>query len=248
MAGLLVVGAHALDAELMAGGVAAGAAAAGFDVVLLHLTRGERGHPWKDSAEFSVQLENEMQAAAEALGVRCEWPGIVAPLEVDAAEEAVSEALERLRPDVVITHWRGSWHPSHVKAHEAVVVALRDSRAALLFGENCEDLTGFRVDTFVPVQDVYERWLTALRSYELFRLSEPGRGEVSDQVMPYWAYYTAAARVRGLQAGVERAQALMVGQGAAPPELGLRARREAPSGTRGSSGSTSSSLLSFGEE
>jgi LmbE family N-acetylglucosaminyl deacetylase len=206
----------------MGGGLAASAAAEGLHVVLVHLTRGERGHPWKPASEFGAQLEQEMRDAAFALGVDQEWPGPMAPLDFDEACEALEEVFDRLRPRAVVTHWRGSWHPSHVKAHDAVrALASRRKRLAVLFGENCEDLEGFRVDRFVEIPDIYARWLAALRSYELFRLSEPG-SEHANAVLPYWAYYSAAARVRGLQAGVELAQALMLGAGSPPDELGLR--------------------------
>jgi len=224
VASLLIVGAHALDAEVMGGGLAAHAAARGWSVVLLHLTRGERGHPRMPSAEFGAQLEREMRAAADALGARSEWPGLAAPLEgVERARAAVAGALDRLRPSAVVTHWRGSWHPSHVRSHYAVVAAAEAAGVPVLFGENCEDLTGFRADRFAPLEGVYEGWLAGMRAYELFRLSEPGAGEPGDTVVPYWAYYTAAARVRGLQAGLGWAQAFMSGPAEAPAELGLRA-------------------------
>jgi LmbE family N-acetylglucosaminyl deacetylase len=220
-ADLVIVGAHALDAEVMGGGLAASAAASGLNVVLLHLTRGERGHPWKPASEFGVQLEQEMHDAAVALGVGQHWPGLMAPLELEEARGAVETIFKRLRPRAVVTHWRGSWHPSHSRAHDAVQAAAQERELALLFAENCEDLDGFRPDRFVAIGDVYERWLKALRCYELFRFSEPGSEQV-DVVIPYWAYYTAAARVRGLQAGLEFAQALMLGRGSPSRELGLR--------------------------
>lgn len=218
----MIVGAHALDAELMGGALGARWAASGLDVLLVHLTRGERGHPWKSASDFGAQLENEMQEAAALLSVRCEWPGLLAPLAIEEGRRALKETFDREQPRAVVTHWRGSWHPSHIRGHDAVRAVARPERVALLFGENCEDLEGFRPDRFVAIEDVRLRWLEALRSYELFRLSEPGP-EQNDAVIPYSAYYTAAARVRGLQAGLDFAQALMLGPGSPPSELELRA-------------------------
>ena len=60
---LVIAGAHAMDAELMAGCLAAAAVDAGWDVVLLHLTLGERGHPETAPREFGRQLEREATAA-----------------------------------------------------------------------------------------------------------------------------------------------------------------------------------------
>ena len=222
MSTLLVVGAHALDAEIMAGAVAAAAADRGWDVLLLHLTRGERGHPEKPKEVFAQQLEGEMRQAAEILGVRQEWPGMPAPLPTAGqVQTVIADVVPRLQPDAIITHWRGSWHPSHVRAHEAVLLTVGQlsQPPAVLYAENCEDLTGFQASCFASIASVYERWLQALRAYELFRLSEPG---VYAGGIPYWAYYTAAARVRGLQSGLELAQALMPGSGSIPAGLELR--------------------------
>ena len=162
-----------------------------------------------------------MDRAAAALGVRHQWAGFLAPLpDVETVVPAVADILRRLAAQVVITHWAGSWHPSHVRAHRAVLRAVRltGSGTSVLYGENCEDLTDFRPTCFAPIRDVYESWLAALRSYELFRLSEPGGEAIG---IPYWPYYTAAARVRGLQAGLELAQAFMRGPGHPPTGLGL---------------------------
>ncbi len=205
----------------MSGGLAAAMAADGWEVEILHLTRGERGHPSKRPSEFGSQIEAEMSEAAAILGVRCKWTGIQAPLDEVEARQAIAQIVEQSQPRVIVTHWRGSWHPSHVKTHSAVMAAATAHDITVLFGENCEDLDGFSPEYFVSVTDVYERWLSAVRCYELFRLSEPG-SDTAGAVIPYWAYYTAAARVRGLQAGLELAETVMLGRGAPPVQLNLK--------------------------
>jgi hypothetical protein len=89
----------------------------------------------------------------------------------------------------------------------------------VLFAENCEDLAGFAPRWYSDVGPVYEAWLRAMRCYELFRRSEPGSS--IEGGIPYWSYYTAAARVRGLEAGCERAEAFRQGPGRAAFSLGL---------------------------
>jgi LmbE family N-acetylglucosaminyl deacetylase len=59
-----------MDAELMGGALAATVAVGGEEAMLLHLTRGERGHPATGTTDFAEQLDGEMAAAAQALGVR----------------------------------------------------------------------------------------------------------------------------------------------------------------------------------
>ena len=213
----MVVGAHALDAELLGGALAAQVVQQGGSAHLLHLTRGERGHPTLDADAFATQLDDEMEVAAGMLGASFRWAGVSAPL-ADADEGRISELiaqdLRELRPSFVLTHWIGSWHPSHRRAHTATRMAVAASRengqaVDLLYGENCEDLLGFVPSGFADVTGAMDEWRRGVRAYELFRRSEPDSGV--DSLVPYASYYEAALRVRGLHAGFERAQAVMAG-------------------------------------
>ena len=61
---ILVVGAHAFDAEVIAGPLAANAARRGAEVTFLHLTMGEQGHPCLIPEHYSAQKEEEAGRAA----------------------------------------------------------------------------------------------------------------------------------------------------------------------------------------
>jgi len=218
---LVVVGAHALDPELMAGPLAAVASGAGWPVALVHLTLGERGHPEKPPEVFGPQLREESIRAARALGVEAVWSGASAPLRgADVFDWLVAE-LDQRRPTIVVTHWSGSWHASHREANYVVrrAMAALATRPTLAFGENCEDLVGFVPTHLIPVASVRERWLEAANEYELFRRSVTGSG--LDAAIPYWAYYTAALRVHGLHFDTGQAQVFM-SEGSLPQELGFR--------------------------
>lgn len=214
---LLVVGAHAMDAELLGGALAAKIVKQGQTAHLIHLTRGERGHPTLDPEAFGRQLDEEMGVASRMLGVPYRWAGVMAPLsDADVGElaEFMQSILQELRPVFVVTHWIGSWHPSHVQAHTAVRSAVAACREAgqtvdLLYGQNCEDLLGFMPTGFADVSVAADDWRRAVQAYDLYRRSEPGSGVES--LVPYSSYYEAAMRVWGLHAGCERAQAVMVG-------------------------------------
>lgn len=238
----MVVGAHAFDAEAMAGGLAARAAAEGGAVLLVHLSRGERGDPAKSPEQYAVQLEREMHQAARILGARAHWPGYLA---ADLPKEDVIAELSRLLrefvPHVVVTHWQGSWHPRHVAAHrltlEAVQHAARvggagpDQAPAVYFGENCEDLAGFVPMFYVDISGVFAQWLETLRCYELFRRSAPLESYAGG--IPYAGFYPAMARVRGLEAGCTYAQAFMPARTTATAGRPMRiAPGEMPAGFR----------------
>jgi LmbE family N-acetylglucosaminyl deacetylase len=214
---LMVVGAHAMDAELLGGALAAQVVKQGGSAHLLHLTRGERGHPTLDADAFATQLDDEMEVAAGALGASFRWAGVSAPLS-DTDEGQLSGLiladLRERRPGFVLTHWIGSWHPSHRRASaaaRAAVAAFRDGGQVvdLLYGENCEDLLGFVPTGFADVSAAMDEWRRGVRAYELYRRSEPDSGV--DSLVPYASYYEAALRVRGLHAGFGQAQAVMAG-------------------------------------
>jgi LmbE family N-acetylglucosaminyl deacetylase len=214
---LLVVGAHAMDAELLGGALGAHVVKQGGTAHLVHLTRGERGHPTLDADAFARQLDGEMEEASRMLGASFRWAGVLAPLAeaaIDQLSNLILGVLEERRPRFVVTHWIGSWHAGHIRAHEAVRKAVGECREAgqavdLLYGENCEDLLGFVPTGFADVSLAVEDWRRAVRAYELFRRSEPG--SAVDSLVPYASYYEAALRVRGLQAGFGQAQAVMAG-------------------------------------
>jgi N-acetylglucosamine malate deacetylase 1 len=213
---LLVVGAHAFDAEVMAGGVAAARARQGSRVVLLHLTLGEGGHSSKSLDEYKAQKRNEAEAAAKILGAEAAFAG-QPDGDLGRGKEvalAIVEWIRSLRPSAVVTHWRGSWHPDHVAAHEATMRALllaglpsvasdgmpsSHVPTAVLFGENWEDSDGFRPELYEDISEDFEVWQAALGAYEI--------GSDSPEGFPYRDYYAALARMRGCISGVRYAEA-----------------------------------------
>lgn len=210
---ILVVGAHAFDAEVIAGPLAATAAARGARVELLHLSLGEQGHPSLPPKRYAEQKRAEAAEAAAALGAAWRTFGLPDGFVPDGDDTslAVGDVVRELRPDVVITHWRGSWHKDHRAAYTvttngiflaALPTLSRQHPAhrprALLFGENWEDDEDFRPEHLVDVSPGKTSWNAAIREYEL------ARGLSS---FPYVDYYSALYRMRGCLAGTMYAQA-----------------------------------------
>ena len=214
---VLAIGAHAADAEFSAGMVLARYAAEGHPTTILHLTLGEKGHRALSPVEYGAQKRGEAERAAEALGCRArflDYPDAELP-EDDAVKLAVADVIREVRPRVVITHWRGSFHRDHRRTHDVVVDArffagLRTvererpawHRGHLLFAENWEDMDGYRPDVYVDTTASFDRWLAACEAYEIFR--DPAAGGFH-----YRAYYTALATMRGCLARFRYAATLM---------------------------------------
>ena len=123
---LMVVGTHAGDAEVMAGAVVAQQVRDGGKAVIVHLTLGERGQGRLTEQEYARQKADEAQAFGRVVGA-----DIVVPpykdTELAATEEAklrVCDGIRKHRPDVLISHWRGSIHRDHVECTTIVEEAL----------------------------------------------------------------------------------------------------------------------------
>jgi N-acetylglucosamine malate deacetylase 1 len=227
---LLVVGAHAFDAEAMAGGLVASWVRAGGTACLLHVSLGEAGHSTKTLESYAAQKRDEALRAASTLGAEARFLDH-ADSEVASASHLPSEvarAVQELAPGTVITHWRGSWHTDHVATHDGVLKGLvlaglgkgtaehpAHAPAALLYAENWEDSEGFCPLEYRDISDGFATWVQALGQYEIGTGDPPG--------FPYRDYYTALARARGCLHGTQYAEAFFP----APPEVmaGLGPRR-----------------------
>jgi N-acetylglucosamine malate deacetylase 1 len=213
---IMVVGAHAADAEVMGGATILKHVDQGWRAVLVHATLGEKGHPVLTPEEYAEVKRDEVQRAAALLSAEVE----VLPYgdgELPINEEVqwrIADLIRSYRPDVLLTHWKGSFHRDHRATHTNVTESLflaglpafkREHPAhagfRLYFAENWEDWDDFRPDVYLDVADVWDRYLEAIHAYSLFR------GEVV--AFPYEQWYTGASLLRGALAGCRRAVALM---------------------------------------
>ncbi len=209
---ILAIGAHIGDAEITAGLLVAKYAAAGHRATMLHLTAGERGNPKMDAAEYRRQRVREAQAAARKLGaaecIVLDHPDGELHADQDTIHE-MCDLVRRLRPDIVLTHWRGSFHRDHRAAYQITMdggflAALPDIKRAqpahlirgLYYLENWEDLEEYHPDLWVDVTNVFDTWRAACRKHELLR------GEIS---FDYLHYYSGLAAKRGAEVGVKYA-------------------------------------------
>ena len=204
--GVLLIGAHVGDMDFTAGHLARLHAKAGDEVLFLHLTAGEGGHPGKDRSAYKAQKLAEATEAGGRLGAECrvlDHPDGDLFASQDLALEVASIIDER-RPRTIVTHWRGSLHRDHANCYFAVERALElvsGDHPELWFAENWEDADGFKPDVVVDISTVFDDWLSAARCHELFR-----GGVVS---FDYQGYYQALTSLRGKMSGTDRAAAFM---------------------------------------
>ena len=209
---LLVIGAHIGDAEITGGLLATKYAAAGHRVTMLHLTAGECGNPKVHHVEYRKQRVREAQAAAKIFGAQdcIVLKHMDAHLEFDRATiDELTDLIRELKPDIIVGHWRGSFHRDHRHAYELMMEA--SFRAALpavertlpahvirgmYYLENWEDLEEYQPDLWLDVSDALPIWKRACEEHQLLR------GEIS---FDYLHYYVGLAAKRGAEVGVKYA-------------------------------------------
>lgn len=213
---IMVIGAHAADAELMGGGAILSHMAQGWRAVIVHLSLGEKGHRSLGPDAYAEIKRREAKQAAAVLGAELHFLNY-RDGEIPVSEEIqwdIADAIRMYRPDVVITHWKGSLHQDHSNCYENVMASLffaglktfiREHPAhypkSVLFGENWEDEDGFEAELYLDVTAFWTRFLEAVTSYGLVR------GEAAS--FRYVQWYEGTSLARGAERGVDRAVALM---------------------------------------
>lgn len=224
---ILAIGGHVGDMELTAGGVLASHSLKGDRIVTLALTAGERGVPaGQDMADYRAQKVREAEAFAGMLGgeaIVFDIPDGELPDDTDIRFR-VCDVIRRVRPSIIITHFKNSMHKDHMTTHRIVNDARffaglasfeRELPAAfagkLYYAENWEDAVGYRPYVYVDFdQAAYELWIKAVSTHWFVTGSKS---------FPYLEYYKHLARVRGIEARKTYAETFMV------PEETVRLRQ-----------------------
>jgi N-acetylglucosamine malate deacetylase 1 len=212
---LMAIAAHPGDALFTMGGAVAQNVHQGGEAVLLSLSLGERGHPTLQPKEYGALQRAATEKAAKLLGAKTAflaYPDAQVPLSEEAALE-LCDQLRNFKPQVVVTHWSGSWHKDHQNCYALVRDAIFYSGlpalerplpahaiSNLYFAENWEDMTNFQPDTYLDISPVYDRWLEACAAFPMWR------GETGFR---YDDYYRSLAVLRGCLSGFQYAVALM---------------------------------------
>lgn len=219
---ILAIGAHAGDMEISCGAVLLKQSRSKDQVVFLHLTLGEGGNPGLSAAEYGKQKEREAREVDSALGGTVIF-GPYRDGELpndDTARRYVANVIRKVKPSIIITHWKNSIHPDHSNAHlitvDAVLLASLPSVKTvtqysseeysawrgvrhILYTENWEDMDGFEPYIYVDVTDSFDSWVNAVARYEFIG------GKIS--TFPYLSYYRSLSGVRGAESGFTRAVA-----------------------------------------
>ena len=169
---ILCIGAHPDDPETACGGTLARYAAAGHEVHVLYMTKGELGIVGRSPEATGAIRAAEAEKACRILGARPHFFG--RPSGAIAFDRPTADALvaslDAMDPDVVLGHW-----PIDTEYDHQIVAALtvhawlaRPRRHPLYFYEveSGTQTLGFVPQLFVEISTVLPQKLDAIRAHE----------------------------------------------------------------------------------
>ena len=200
---VLVAGGHPDDPESGCGGTIARYVAAGHEVIVLYLTRGEAGIPGKPHDEAARIRTAESERGCAILGATARFAGQVdGDTHLDgAAYAAMRELFERERPDVVFTHWPVDTHRDHRAASLLAYDAWLSTGKKAALGY-FEVLTGDQTQVFHPTDYVDITPVAARKRDAVFAHAS----QLPDEWYPA---HERMGRFRGMEHGCEVAEAFI---------------------------------------
>ena len=223
---IMAVCAHPGDGLFTMGAALAQQIHQGGTGLLLSLSYGEKGAPRGTPVKEYGELQRTATGkAVQLLGAEAAWlpyPDAQIPFD-EAIALAVADLIREHKPEIVITHWSGSWHKDHQNCHLAVRDAIFFAALATLertrpphsvrrvyYADNWEDAANFQPDVYMDIDAVYEKWLQACSFYPMWR------GETGFR---YNDYYSSLAVMRGCLSNRKHAIAMMSDAGQRTQQL-----------------------------
>ncbi len=156
---VLAIGAHPDDVEIGCGGILLRHISRGDRVKILTLTGGEAGG-------VVSQRAAESERATRAMGAELTM-ATLEDTKVSAGNgtiELISSVIQELQPDVVYTHTIHDTHQDHRSAHQATLVAARQTANVFCY-QSPSSTTAFRPLQFVDIGQFLNRKLQLIESY-----------------------------------------------------------------------------------
>ncbi len=212
---VMAIAAHPGDAFFAMGGPVAIATHYGGRGYLLSLSPGEKGSAKIPPLQYGAAQRLAAQKAAERIAATAlflEYRDGEIPVN-DEIAFAVCDMIRQYRPEVVVTHWKGSGHKDHRACYSVVEDAMfyasvpgftrkypPHSVRRWFAADNWEDATGFVADTYLDVSPIFDKWCDACNEFPMWR------GETGFR---YDDYYRSLAVQRGCLSNFTKAVALM---------------------------------------
>ena len=213
---VLAVGAHPDDLEILGGGTLAIYAQAGVQVVMAIATDGSAGHMLIPPDELAEIRHAEAQKSANLIGAELHWLGYSDELVFEEIPTRLRfvDLIRAARPDVILTHNPGDYHPDHrvvsrLMFDASFVSSLPNIKTAqpvhplvppLVYFDSVAG-SNFQPTEFVDIGETFEtkRAMLECHASQLLWLKDHDNIDILDIIY-------IMARSRGLQSGVNMAE------------------------------------------
>lgn len=213
---VLAVGAHPDDLEILCAGTLAKYARQGAKVVMAVATDGSAGHMVIPPRELAEIRQAEAQKAADVIGAELHWLGFPDELIFEDMSTRLRfvDLIRAARPDIILTHDPGDYHPDHrvvsrLMFDASFVAGLPNVQTEHPAHPGVQPLyyfdtlsgAGFTPAEYVDISDTYasKRAMLECHASQLRWLKEHDNIDVMD-------FIDVMARSRGLQCGVRYAE------------------------------------------
>ena len=206
---IVCVGAHPGDPEFGCAGTMAKYADAGHKVTFLYLTRGEAYDANKSHSAAAAIRTKEAEDACAALKVTPKFFGqIDGSTEVNNKQnELFLKALSSLQPNIVYTHWPVDSHKDHQAAGLLTLAAwIKSNKSFDLYFYEVN--SGSETMLFAPTEYVDISGVMNVKHDAMFA------HQSQDPVGTYNNFFKKMEEFRGLEAGVNAAEAFVLLKGA----------------------------------
>ena len=206
---VVCVGAHPGDPEFGCGGTMARYSDAGHNVIFMYLTRGEASDASKSYKEMAALRTKEADLSTSVLKATAKYVGqIDGETVLDKMNIASFEKLLTAeKPDLVFAHWPMDSHSDHQVAGMLALTAwVRAARTFQLYFYEVN--TGSETMAFVPTDYVHITSVRERKKQAMFA------HKTQDPINTYTKFFEPLEKFRGLESGVEAAEAFIHFKGA----------------------------------
>jgi LmbE family N-acetylglucosaminyl deacetylase len=202
---IIVISAHADDAELGVGGTISRHVSNGDEVCLVHVTHsGYNSYDGKVMRKKTTAHQESINAS-KILGIKhlkfLNYETKYVTLSVDLIED-LNRIIDEFKAELVYTHWDGDINQDHSAISKATLIAARNVPRILMYRSNWYD-SALRFDGSFYV-DISEHIDNKVNSIKAHKTEYKKYGE------RWIEFYKSQARMMGIQMGVKYAECFKV--------------------------------------
>jgi N-acetylglucosamine malate deacetylase 1 len=202
---ILIISAHADDAELGLGGTIAKHVCEGDFVNMLLITHSAYDDYDGNQIRSKETAQIESAAAVSILGISqvdcLNYKTKEVFYDVKLIED-INRHVDNFKPDIIYTHWDGDANQDHSAISQATVIGARNFSKILMYRSNWhQTLKPFVENFYVDISDHIETKMSAISQH---------KSEVTKRGKIWQDYFKAKSRTVGIEMGVDYGEVFQV--------------------------------------